>query len=67
MPAHCTRYQKTLVDAFFYGQDQQVLEAFRERKEKMDRRAQLTQVSGIRDVEPNADREAINAQVARRR
>ena len=49
MPSYLTGYQKTLVDAFFHEQDQQLLKAFHERMEKMDRRAQLTQVSGISD------------------
>jgi hypothetical protein len=49
MPNYLTGYQKTLVDAFFHEQDQQLLKAFHERMEKMDRRAQLTQVSGISD------------------
>ena len=34
-----TGYQKTLVDAFFHEQDQQLLKAFHERMEKMDRRS----------------------------
>jgi hypothetical protein len=49
MPGNYTGYQKTLVDAFFYEQDQQLRKAFRERLQKMDRRAQLAQVSGIHD------------------
>ena len=49
MPSFCTGYQKTLVDAVFFDQDQQLLEAFRKRMEKMDRRAQLAQVCGISD------------------
>jgi hypothetical protein len=49
MPSLLTGYQKTLVDAFFHERDQQLLNAFHERMEKMDRRAQLTQVSGISD------------------
>ena len=49
MPSFYTGYQKTLVDAFFHEQDQQLLKAFHERMEKMDRRAQLTQVCGISD------------------
>jgi hypothetical protein len=49
MPSLLTGYQKTLVDALFHERDQQLLNAFRDRMEKMDRRAQLTQVSGISD------------------
>jgi tellurite resistance protein len=42
-------YQRTLIDSFFHEQDQKVRQAFRERMERMDRRAQLAQVSGIQD------------------
>ena len=49
MPKHHTRYQKALVDAFFFEQDQKLVKAFRERMEKLDRRAQLAQVCGISD------------------
>jgi hypothetical protein len=42
-------YQRTLIDSFFHEQDQKVRRAFRERMAKMDRRAQLAQVSGIQD------------------
>jgi hypothetical protein len=49
MPGYPTGYQKTLVDSFFFEQDQHLRRAFRERMERMDRRAQLTQVSGIHD------------------
>ena len=49
MPVRRTGYQKALVDAFFFEQDQRLLKAFHERMEKMDRRAQLAQVSGIQD------------------
>ena len=49
MPSLYTGYQKTLVDAFFFEQDQQLLKVFHERMEKMDRRAQLAQVCGISD------------------
>lgn len=49
MPSYNTGYQKTLVDAFFFEQDQQLLKVFRERLEKMDRRAQLAHVCGISD------------------
>lgn len=40
---------RKLVDAFFFEQDQQLLKTFHDRLEKMDRRAQLAQVSGIHD------------------
>lgn len=42
-------YQKTLIDAIFHERDQQLQKAFRERMEKMERRDQLAQVSGIHD------------------
>jgi hypothetical protein len=42
-------YQRTLIDAFFHEQDQKVREAFRQRMKKMERRDQLSRVSGIRD------------------
>lgn len=50
MPNHSTKHQKTLVDAMFHEQDQQLRKAFRERMEKMERRDQLAEVSGIRDA-----------------
>ena len=40
---------KTLLDVFFHEQDQHLLNAFRERLERTDRRTQLAQVSGIHD------------------
>lgn len=40
---------KTLVDAFFHAKDQQLLEEFRKRLERKDRRAQLASVCGIHD------------------
>jgi hypothetical protein len=49
MPSPSERYQRVLLDAIFHEQDQRVRKAFRERLEKMERRKQLTQVSGIRD------------------
>ena len=49
MPNYPSGYQKTLVDSFFFDQDQQLLQDFRKRMEKVDRRAQLIQVSGIHD------------------
>jgi hypothetical protein len=42
-------YQKTLLDSLFHEQDQKLRKAFRERMEKLDRRAQLAQASGIKD------------------
>jgi hypothetical protein len=49
MSSFNTGSQKTLVDAFFFERDQQLLKVFRERIEKMDRRAQLANVCGISD------------------
>jgi hypothetical protein len=49
MPKYFSTYQTALIDAFCQEQDQKLRKAFRERMEKMDRRAQLTAVSGIRD------------------
>ena len=49
MPKYFSDYQTALIDAFCHEKDKQLREAFRERMEKMDRRAQLTQVSGIHD------------------
>jgi DnaJ-domain-containing protein 1 len=49
MSSYSTGYQKTLVDAIFHEKDQQLRKAFRERMEKMERRDQLAQVSGIHD------------------
>lgn len=49
MPAYSTGYQRTLIDAIFHEQDQELRKAFRDRMAKMERRDQLAQVSGIRD------------------
>jgi hypothetical protein len=49
MPNTFGDYQTTLIDVFFHEQDQKLRRAFRERMEKMDRRTQLTQVTGIQD------------------
>lgn len=49
MATFYTGPQKTSVEAFFFEQDQRLLEAFRQRMEKTNRRAQLAQVSGIHD------------------
>jgi len=43
------QHGKTLVDAFFHAKDQKLLEEFRKRLERKDRRAQLADISGIRD------------------
>ncbi len=40
---------KSLVDAFFHARDQQLLDEFRQRLEKKDRRAQLAAVCGVHD------------------
>lgn len=49
MPNYSPGYQKVLIDAVFFEQDQQLRKAFRERMEKLERREQLAQISGIRD------------------
>jgi hypothetical protein len=49
MSSDFTKERMTLVEAFFHKQDQQLLNAFRDRLKKMDLRAQLAQVSGIHD------------------
>lgn len=49
MPSPLQGYQRVLLDAIFHEKDQHLREAFRKRMEKMERREQLTQVSGIRD------------------
>jgi tellurite resistance protein len=49
MPNYPSGNQRTLVDSFFFDHDQKLLDNFRKRLEKMDRRAQLAQVSGIHD------------------
>jgi hypothetical protein len=49
MPDYSAGYQQTLIDAIFHERDQQLQKAFRERMEKMERRDQLAQVSGIRE------------------
>jgi len=40
---------QSLVDAFFHARDQELLNAFRQRLDKLDRRAQLAAVSGVHD------------------
>lgn len=42
-------YQRVLIDAMFFEQDQHLRKAFRERMERLERREQLVQVAGIRD------------------
>lgn len=61
-------YQNTLLDSFFFDHDQQLLDDFRKRLQKTDRRSQLMQVSGIHDdavldhlVELNIDAETLAA------
>jgi len=49
MPSPSKGYQRVLIDAMFYEQDQHLRKAFRERMEKLERREQLAQVSGVRD------------------
>jgi hypothetical protein len=49
MPTYRSAYQKKLVDAVFFEQDQELRKRFRERLERLDQRTQLAQVSGIHD------------------
>ncbi|MFZ5831019.1 MAG: hypothetical protein ACOY3P_13090 [Planctomycetota bacterium] len=49
MSSYPRGYQNTLIDAIFHEYDQKVLQEFRDRMSKMERRDQLAQVSGIRD------------------
>ena len=49
MPTPSRKYESVLLDAIFHEQDKRLREAFRKRLEKMERREQLIQVSGIRD------------------
>jgi hypothetical protein len=49
MPNLNARYSKTLVEAIFFEQDQQLLKAFHERLEKIDRRTQFARICGISD------------------
>ncbi len=49
MPRPKSKDASKLVDAFFFEQDQHLLKTFHERIDRMDRRAQLRQVSGIGD------------------
>jgi hypothetical protein len=68
MPIYSSGYQQTLIDSFFFDQNQQLLQDFRQRLEKTDRRAQLAQISGIHDetvldhlIELNIDVETMAA------
>jgi hypothetical protein len=68
MPIYPAGNQQTLIDSIFFDRDQQLLEEFRARLKKVDRRAQLTQVSGIHDeavldrlIELNVDPETLAA------
>jgi hypothetical protein len=49
MPTPSRGYQSVLLDAIFHEQDQHLRKAFRDRMEKLERREQLSRVSGIRD------------------
>jgi hypothetical protein len=49
MPSPSEGYQKVLLDAVFFEQEQHLRKAFRERMEKIERREQLAQIAGIRD------------------
>ena len=42
-------YGQTLLDALFHEKDQELLRAFRERMDKLDRREQLAKVCGVDD------------------
>jgi len=49
MPGYPSGNQRILIDSIFHEQDQELRKAFRQRMEKMERREQLSHVSGIRD------------------
>jgi hypothetical protein len=49
MPSPSLGNQRALIEAIFHEQDQKLRKAFQERMEKMERREQLTRLSGIRD------------------
>jgi hypothetical protein len=49
MPTPSRSYQSILLDAIFHAQDKPLRESLKKRLEKLERREQLTQVSGIRD------------------
>jgi hypothetical protein len=46
---HLDTCSRTLVDAVFHAQEQQLLQAFRQRLEQTDRRTLLAQVCGVHD------------------
>lgn len=49
MPTPSRSQQSILIDAVFYNRDKQLMEAFRDRLDKLERRQQLKHVSDIRD------------------
>ena len=49
MPTPSRSQQSILIDAVFYNRDKQLMEAFRERLDQLERRQQLQHVSDIRD------------------
>ena len=49
MPTPSRSQQSILIDAVFYNRDKQLMEAFRDRLNQLERRQQLKHVSDIRD------------------
>ena len=49
MPTPSRSQQSILIDAVFYNRDKQLMEAFRDRLDQLERRQQLQHVSDIRD------------------
>ena len=49
MPTPSRSQQSILIDAVFYNRDRQLMEAFRDRLNQLERRQQLQHVSDIRD------------------
>ena len=49
MPTPSRSQQSILIDAVFYNRDKQLMEAFRDRLDQLERRQQLKHVSDIRD------------------
>ena len=49
MPTPSRSQQSILIDAVFYNRDRQLMEAFRDRLNQLERRQQLKHVSDIRD------------------
>ena len=49
MPTPSRSQQSILIDAVFYNRDKQLMEAFRDRLNQLERRQQLQHVSDIRD------------------